>query len=44
MATQSQALHAGTIQTQLLAEKSETETTKRGFWSKLFRKENITNE
>ena len=44
MATQSQALHAGTIQTQLLAEKSETETIKRGFWSKLFRKENITNE
>lgn len=44
MATQSQALHAGTIQTQLLAEKSKTETTKRGFWSKLFRKENITNE
>jgi predicted DNA-binding protein YlxM (UPF0122 family) len=38
MATQSQALHAGTIQTQLLAEKAETETTKQGFWSKLFRK------
>ena len=38
MATQSQALHAGTIQTQLLAEKAETETTKQGLLSKLFRK------
>lgn len=42
MAAQSQALHAGTIQTQLLSEK--TEPARKGFWSKLFRKEQEIDE
>ena len=35
---QSQQLHAGTIQTQLLTEQTEP-PKKQGFWAKLFRKE-----
>lgn len=43
MAAQSQALHAGTIQTQLLAD-NNTKTEKASFWSRIFGKGQPTNE
>lgn len=43
MASQSQALHAGTIQTQLLAD-DNTKTEKASFWSRIFGKGQHTNE
>lgn len=43
MATQSQALHAGTIQTQLLSEDNSKETQKRK-WHPFWRKGGVDNE
>ena len=43
MAAQSQALHAGTIQTQLLSD-DNTRTSKQGFWSKVFGRGKVDNE
>lgn len=44
MAAQSQALHAGTIQTQLLSD-DNTQTKKHSFWSRIFGKgDSNTNE
>lgn len=43
MAAQSQALHAGTIQTQLLSD-DNTRTEKQSFWSRIFGKGNVSDE
>lgn len=47
MAIQSQALHAGTIQTQLLSENNDTvseQKKKNGIFAKIFRKGKVTDE
>lgn len=47
MAAQSQALHAGTIQTQLLSENNETvpeQKKKSGIWEKMFGRGKVTDE